>query len=53
MAHTYDEKKVKEKRDALCAKYIDALNTPAQKEAVKKLTDEQLVARFHQFERIW
>jgi hypothetical protein len=53
MAHMYDEKKVKEKLDALCAKYIDALNTPAQKEAVKKLTDEQLVARFHQFERIW
>jgi hypothetical protein len=49
MAHTYDEKKVKEKLDALRTKYVDALNTPAQKEAAKKLTDSQLAAGTMQF----
>jgi len=44
MAHTYDEQKVKEKLDALRAKYIAALSTPAEVEAAKKLTDNQLSA---------
>lgn len=44
IAHTFDEAKVKQKLDALRAAYVASLNTPAQKEAAKKLTDAQLAA---------
>jgi hypothetical protein len=44
IAHTYDEAKVKQKLAALRTAYIAVQNSPAQVEAVKKLTDAQLAA---------
>jgi hypothetical protein len=44
IAHTFDEAEVKQKLDVLRAVYIAVLNSPAQVEAAKKLTDAQLAA---------